>query len=148
MRFVLRQSKSPFVPPAYVSANDENGERILHTAPTSPLPRAPALPPKQGSCQPHNQCSDIRRQTWLTILCCLADRWPSSPLSRSPAPDRRLLTSSVPASPTNPMRRLILSPSPLTQSECPVKITSASLQETSRNLSNRTASVRIEMVQT
>lgn len=46
-----------------------------------------------------------------------ADRWPSSPLSRSPAPDRRILTSPVPASPTNPMRRLILSPSPLTQSE-------------------------------
>lgn len=48
--FVLRQSKSLFVPPAYVSANDENGERILHTAPSSPLPRAPALPPKQGLC--------------------------------------------------------------------------------------------------
>lgn len=46
-----------------------------------------------------------------------ADRWPSSPLSRSPATDRRILTSPVPASPTNPMRRLILSPSPLTQSE-------------------------------
>lgn len=114
-----------FVPPAYVSANDENGERILHTAPTSPLPRAPALPPKQGSCQPHNHCWDICPRTWLTILCCHADRWPSSPLSRSPAPDRRILTSSVPASPTNPMRRLILSPSPLTQSECTVKITPA-----------------------
>uniref|UniRef100_A0AAX7U3V1 Signal transducing adaptor family member 2a n=1 Tax=Astatotilapia calliptera TaxID=8154 RepID=A0AAX7U3V1_ASTCA len=75
----------------YVSANDENGERILHTAPSSPLPRAPVLPPKQ-------------------------DRWSSSsPLSRSPAPDRRILTSPVPASPSNPMRRLILSPSPLTQ---------------------------------
>uniref|UniRef100_A0A1A8QW45 Signal transducing adaptor family member 2a n=1 Tax=Nothobranchius rachovii TaxID=451742 RepID=A0A1A8QW45_9TELE len=75
----------------YVSANDENGERILHTAPSSPLPKAPALPPKQ-------------------------DRWCSSPLSRSPALDRRVLTSSpVPASPTNPMRRLVLSPSPLTQ---------------------------------
>lgn len=47
-----------------------------------------------------------------------ADRWSSSsPLSRSPAPDRRILTSPVPASPSNPMRRLILSPSPLTQSE-------------------------------
>ena len=33
---------------AYVSSNDENGERMLHTAPSSPLPRAPALPPKQG----------------------------------------------------------------------------------------------------
>ncbi|XP_061834722.1 signal-transducing adaptor protein 2a [Nerophis lumbriciformis] len=75
----------------YVSANDENGERILHTAPASPLPRAPALPPKQ-------------------------DRWPGSPPPRSPAPDRRILTSPVPASPTNPMRRLILSPSPLAQS--------------------------------
>ncbi|XP_072220450.1 signal-transducing adaptor protein 2a [Leuresthes tenuis] len=74
----------------YVSANDENGEKILHTAPSSPLPKAPALPPKQ-------------------------DRWCSSPLSRSPAADRRILTSSVPASPTNPMRRLIHSPSPLTQ---------------------------------
>uniref|UniRef100_A0A8C2X853 Signal transducing adaptor family member 2a n=1 Tax=Cyclopterus lumpus TaxID=8103 RepID=A0A8C2X853_CYCLU len=72
----------------YVSANDENGERILHTAPSSPLPKAPALPPKQGL---------------------------SLPLSRSPAPDRRILTSPVPASPTNPMRRLILSPSPLAQ---------------------------------
>uniref|UniRef100_A0A8D2ZPZ2 Signal transducing adaptor family member 2a n=1 Tax=Scophthalmus maximus TaxID=52904 RepID=A0A8D2ZPZ2_SCOMX len=80
-----------FMSSAYVSANDENGERILHTAPTSPLPKAPALPPKQ-------------------------DRWSSSsPLYRSPAPDRRILTSPVPASPTNPMRRLILSPSPLTQ---------------------------------
>ncbi|KAM9719458.1 signal-transducing adaptor protein 2a isoform 1-T1 [Menidia menidia] len=75
----------------YVSANDENGERILHTAPSSPIPKAPALPPKQ-------------------------DRWCSSPVSRSPVPDRRVLTSSVPASPTNPMRRLIHSPSPLTQS--------------------------------
>lgn len=55
-----------------------------------------------------------------------ADRWPSSPLSRSPAPDRRILTSSVPASPTNPMRRLILSPSPLTQSEYAAQITTAS----------------------
>lgn len=119
---VLRESKSLFVPPAYVSANDENGERILHTAPSSPLPRAPALPPKQGSCQQHNHCSDVGKQTWLTILCCHADRWPSSPLSRSPAPDRRILASSVPASPTNPMRRLILSPSPLTQSEYTVKI--------------------------
>lgn len=45
------------------------------------------------------------------------DRWCTSPLSRSPAADRRILTSPVPASPTNPMRRLILSPSPLTQSE-------------------------------
>lgn len=54
-----------------------------------------------------------------------ADRWPSSPLSRSPAPDRRILTSSVPASPTNPMRRLILSPSPLTQSEYAAQITTA-----------------------
>lgn len=69
-----------------------------------------------------NHCSDVRCQTWLTILCCHADRWPSSPLSRSPAPDRRILTSPVPASPTNPMRRLILSPSPLTQSEYTVKI--------------------------
>uniref|UniRef100_A0A096LTX6 Signal transducing adaptor family member 2a n=1 Tax=Poecilia formosa TaxID=48698 RepID=A0A096LTX6_POEFO len=76
----------------YVSANDENGEKILHTAPSSPLPRVPALPPKQGT-----------------------DRWCTSPLSRSPAADRRILTSPVPASPTNPMRRLILSPSPLTQ---------------------------------
>ncbi|KAG7214640.1 hypothetical protein INR49_010532 [Caranx melampygus] len=41
------------------------------------------------------------------------NRWCSSPLSRSPASDRRILTSPVPASPTNPMRRLILSPSPL-----------------------------------
>lgn len=76
---------------AYVTANDENGEHMLHTAPTSPLPKAPALPPKQ-------------------------DRWCTSPLSRSPAPDRRILTSPVPSSPTNPMRRLVLSPSPLTQS--------------------------------
>ncbi|CAL8324303.1 unnamed protein product [Arctogadus glacialis] len=74
----------------YVSSNDENGERMLHTAPSSPLPRAPALPPKQ-------------------------DRLSSKPLPRSPAPDRRILTAAVPSSPTNPMRRLILSPSPLAQ---------------------------------
>ncbi|CAL8345646.1 unnamed protein product [Merluccius merluccius] len=74
----------------YVSSNDENGERMLHTAPSSPLPKAPALPPKQ-------------------------DRMSSKPLPRSPAPDRRILTSAVPSSPTNPLRRLILSPSPLAQ---------------------------------
>uniref|UniRef100_A0A8C4ZH02 Signal transducing adaptor family member 2a n=1 Tax=Gadus morhua TaxID=8049 RepID=A0A8C4ZH02_GADMO len=73
----------------YVSSNDENGERMLHTAPSSPLPRAPALPPKQGI--------------------------PYKPLPRSPAPDRRILAAAVPSSPTNPMRRLILSPSPLAQ---------------------------------
>lgn len=77
---------------------------------------------KVKTCQLHNHFSDICRQTLLSILCCHADRWPSSPLSRSPAPDRRILTSSVPASPTNPMRRLILSPSPLTQSRCTVKV--------------------------
>ena len=38
---------------AYVSANDENGERILHMAPSSPLPKAPALPPKQGEAHTH-----------------------------------------------------------------------------------------------
>uniref|UniRef100_A0A3B4Z6C8 Signal-transducing adaptor protein 2-like n=1 Tax=Stegastes partitus TaxID=144197 RepID=A0A3B4Z6C8_9TELE len=39
--------EEPYEENIYVSANDENGERILHTAPSSPLPRAPALPPKQ-----------------------------------------------------------------------------------------------------
>ncbi|XP_034051893.1 signal-transducing adaptor protein 2a isoform X1 [Gymnodraco acuticeps] len=101
----------------YVSANDENGERILHTAPSSPLPKAPALPPKQGLSR--SQKTTCRHsQTDRSIHPCFssgADRWPSSPLNRSPAPDRRILTSSVPASPTNPMRRLILSPSPLAQ---------------------------------
>lgn len=52
---------------AYVSANDENGERILHTAPSSPLPKAPALPPKQGLCQPHRLHADSPIQTWLMI---------------------------------------------------------------------------------
>ncbi|XP_024246843.1 signal-transducing adaptor protein 1-like isoform X1 [Oncorhynchus tshawytscha] len=73
----------------FVSSNEENGERILHCAPSSPLPKAPALPPKQ-------------------------ERW--KPLPRSPAPDRRILsavTSPVPSSPSSPMRRLVLSPSPL-----------------------------------
>ncbi|XP_045061824.1 endophilin-A2 isoform X1 [Coregonus clupeaformis] len=66
----------------------ENGERILHCAPSSPLPKAPTLPPKQG-----------------------VERW--KPLPRSPAPDRRILsavTSPVPSSPSSPMRRLIFSP--------------------------------------
>ncbi|CAJ1072023.1 signal-transducing adaptor protein 2a [Xyrichtys novacula] len=100
----------------YVSANDENGERILHTAPTSPLPKAPALPPKQGLSLSH-QASCIQTVIITNALSVSAaiDRWCSSPLTRSPAPDRRILTSSVPASPTNPMRRLILSPSPLAQ---------------------------------
>lgn len=44
--------------PAYVSANDENGERILHTAPSSPLPKAPALPPKQGFTPSLGPCTD------------------------------------------------------------------------------------------
>lgn len=34
---------------AFVSSNDENGERTLHCAPTGPFSRAPALPPKQGT---------------------------------------------------------------------------------------------------
>lgn len=108
---------------AYVSANDENGEKILHTAPSSPLPKAPTLPPKQGWCHPHNPCADSNLSTLSTTVCCHSgvDRWPGSPLSRSPAPDRRILSSSVPASPTNPMRRLIHSPSPLAQSEYAVQ---------------------------
>ncbi|XP_056276529.1 signal-transducing adaptor protein 2a [Pseudoliparis swirei] len=99
----------------YVSANDENGERILHTAPSSPLPRAPALPPKQGLSLPHTQTHTQADYNIIMSFCSVADRWPGSPLSRSPAPDRRILTSPAPASPTNPMRRLILSPSPLAQ---------------------------------
>lgn len=100
---------------AYVSANDENGERILHTAPSSPLPKAPALPPKQGYGPA--QLTQTRILTFTEgCFHSFADRWPSSPLSRSPAPDRRILTSPVLASPTNPLRRLIHSPSPLTQS--------------------------------
>uniref|UniRef100_A0A3B3ZGV0 SH2 domain-containing protein n=1 Tax=Periophthalmus magnuspinnatus TaxID=409849 RepID=A0A3B3ZGV0_9GOBI len=39
--------EEPYEENIYVTANDENGEHMLHTAPTSPLPRAPALPPKQ-----------------------------------------------------------------------------------------------------
>lgn len=53
---------------AYVSANDENGERILHTAPTSPLPKAPALPPKQGLSQSHEPYADSCTQTTVTII--------------------------------------------------------------------------------
>ncbi|KAJ8362923.1 hypothetical protein SKAU_G00117540 [Synaphobranchus kaupii] len=33
---------------AFVKSNDENGERSLQWAPSSPLPRAPVLPPKPG----------------------------------------------------------------------------------------------------
>lgn len=50
-----------FVSSAYVSANDENGEMILHTAPSSPLPKAPALPPKQGLSQSHKPLADRDR---------------------------------------------------------------------------------------
>ncbi|XP_046883665.1 signal-transducing adaptor protein 2a isoform X1 [Hypomesus transpacificus] len=102
----------------YVSANDENGERILHCAPSSPLPKAPALPPKQGTPNPalHSHTHiHARKHPNCSASPGVPERWPSKPLPRSPAPDRRILsvTSPVPSSPTNPMRRLILSPSPL-----------------------------------
>lgn len=41
-------SEFPF-PVAFVSSNDENGERTLHCAPAGPLSRAPSLPRKQGT---------------------------------------------------------------------------------------------------
>lgn len=56
---------------AYVSANDENGEKILHTAPSSPLPKAPALPPKQGWCQPHNPRADSNLSTLSTTVAVI-----------------------------------------------------------------------------
>lgn len=83
----------------------------------------PAHCPKPLPCLQNKVCPNlINIQTEPNFInegyfhSC-ADRWCTSPLSRSPAPDRRILTSSVPASPTNPMRRLIHSPSPLTQSK-------------------------------
>ncbi|XP_026880842.2 signal-transducing adaptor protein 2a [Electrophorus electricus] len=73
----------------YISSNDENGERTLHCAPTPLFSRAPTLPPK-GS-----------------------ERWTLRSQSKSPSPSHRSL--SPPGSPSSPMRRLVLSPSPLSQ---------------------------------
>ncbi|KAI4871751.1 hypothetical protein NFI96_029492, partial [Prochilodus magdalenae] len=74
----------------YISSNDENGERTLHCAPMSM--RGPALPPK------------------------VPERWTLRSQNKSPSPSHRSL--SPPGSPSSPLRRLVLSPSPLTQSEC------------------------------
>lgn len=86
---------------------------------TRPASKTRLVPASQSACT----------QLFVDLVhnrCCHSgvDRWPGSPLSRSPAPDRRILSSSVPASPTNPMRRLIHSPSPLAQSEYAVQIPS------------------------
>ncbi|XP_053508029.1 signal-transducing adaptor protein 2a isoform X2 [Ictalurus furcatus] len=70
----------------YISSNDENGERMLHCAPTGTFSRGPSLPPK-GS-----------------------ERWTLRSHSKSPSPSQRSL--SPPGSPSSPMRRLVLSPSP------------------------------------
>uniref|UniRef100_A0A8B9H5L6 Signal transducing adaptor family member 2a n=1 Tax=Astyanax mexicanus TaxID=7994 RepID=A0A8B9H5L6_ASTMX len=77
----------------YISSNDENGERTLHCAPTSMFSRGPALPPKAGP-----------------------ERWTLRSQTKSPSPSTRSL--SPPGSPSSPLRRLVLSPSPLKQSEC------------------------------
>uniref|UniRef100_A0A672STM6 Signal-transducing adaptor protein 2-like n=1 Tax=Sinocyclocheilus grahami TaxID=75366 RepID=A0A672STM6_SINGR len=76
----------------FVSSNDENGERTLHCAPTGPLSRAPSLPPKQVG----------------------TDRWSLRSQTRSPSSSPRSFSPS--GSPSNSMRRLVLSPSPLSQS--------------------------------
>lgn len=84
--------------------------------PPAPYPGSP-LCLQNKVCLGHwSPSADGDRLQWYSLFFC-TDRWCTSPLSRSPAADRRILTSPVPASPTNPMRRLILSPSPLTQSE-------------------------------
>ena len=98
----------------------------MRTERGSSTPPPPARCPRPPPCLQNKVC--LNRTNLMQSVCttdrdndpCFrsgADRWPGSPLSRSPAPDRRILTSPVPASPTNPMRRLILSPSPLAQSE-------------------------------
>ncbi|XP_026061447.1 signal-transducing adaptor protein 2 isoform X2 [Carassius auratus] len=76
----------------FVSSNDENGERTLHCAPSGPLSRAPSLPPKQVS----------------------TDRWSLRSQTRSPSSSPKSFSPS--GSPSNSMRRLVLSPSPLSQS--------------------------------
>ncbi|XP_067308832.1 signal-transducing adaptor protein 2a [Pseudorasbora parva] len=76
----------------FVSSNDENGERTLHCAPAGPLSRAPSLPRKQVG----------------------TDRWTLRTQTRSPSPSTRSFSPS--GSPSNSMRRLVLSPSPLSQS--------------------------------
>ncbi|XP_043088351.1 signal-transducing adaptor protein 2a isoform X2 [Puntigrus tetrazona] len=75
----------------FVSSNDENGERTLHCA-TGLLSRAPSLPPKQVG----------------------TDRWTFRSQTRSPSSSPRSFSPS--GSPSNSMRRLVLSPSPLSQS--------------------------------
>ncbi|XP_030631768.1 signal-transducing adaptor protein 2a [Chanos chanos] len=74
----------------FVTSNDENGERTLHCAPSGSFARAPALPPKQAT-----EKSSLRSQT------------------KSPSPSHRSFSSTD--TPSSPMRRLVLCPSPLTQ---------------------------------
>ncbi|KTF82340.1 hypothetical protein cypCar_00026583 [Cyprinus carpio] len=45
----------------FVSSNDENGERTLHSALSGPLSRAPSLPPKQGLTDELKQKLEKRR---------------------------------------------------------------------------------------
>ncbi|XP_051722255.1 signal-transducing adaptor protein 2a isoform X1 [Ctenopharyngodon idella] len=75
----------------FVSSNYENGERTLHCAPIGPLSRAPSLPPKQVA----------------------TDRWSLQSQTRSPSSSPRSFSPS--GSPSNSMRRLVLSPSPFSQ---------------------------------
>ncbi|XP_051557697.1 signal-transducing adaptor protein 2-like isoform X3 [Myxocyprinus asiaticus] len=76
----------------FVSSNDENGERTLHCAPAGPVSRAPALPPKQVG----------------------TDKWTLRSHTRSPSSSPRSFSPS--GSPSNSMKRLVLCPSPLSQS--------------------------------
>ncbi|XP_064184812.1 signal-transducing adaptor protein 2a [Anguilla rostrata] len=63
---------------AFVKSNDENGERSLQWAPSSPLPRAPVLPPKPG------------RQSQSPIRSSLPRRTASErPFCSSPGAERR-----------------------------------------------------------
>ncbi|KAI1883181.1 hypothetical protein AGOR_G00242570 [Albula goreensis] len=63
---------------AYVKSNDENGERSLQWAPSSPRLRAPSLPPKPG------------RKTQPPVPCSLPSRSDSERVySNSPGSERR-----------------------------------------------------------
>lgn len=70
---------------AYVSANDENGERILHTAPSSPLPRAPVLPPKQGLCRSYKPCA-MRGREYIVITAPILVQIVGPPAVPCPGP--------------------------------------------------------------